>query len=110
MLGEKSEGDVLVVEGSAYLGRALMGDVIARKGANNGWAGVVIYGAIRDACAMRELDFGVKALGTNPRTSVKEGLGESDIIVSFGGVTFQPGYWIYCDDDGILVSREPYGQ
>ncbi len=108
MLSKRCDGDVLVVDGSGYLGCALMGDMIARLGATNGWSGVVIYGAIRDASAMRELDVGVKALGTNPKTSAKKGLGDVDSVISFGGVNFTPGHWIYSDDDGILVSREKH--
>jgi regulator of ribonuclease activity A len=81
-----------------------MGDVIARRGADNGWSGIVIYGAVRDSQALQELDFGVKALGTNPKTSTKKGLGQVDAVISFGGVDFTPGHWVYCDDDGILVS------
>jgi regulator of ribonuclease activity A len=106
MLGQRSSGDVLVVDGAAYLGGALVGDVIARLGMESGWSGVVIYGAIRDANAIGELNFGVKALGTNPKKSGKNGVGRVNVQVSFGSVTFTPGHWIYSDDDGILISAE----
>ena len=101
-----SDGEVLIVDGSGFLGSALMGDMIAGLGAKNGWSGVVMLAAIRDARALAELDFGVKALGTNPKKSSKNGTGAVDIPVSFGGVTFIPGHWIYSDDDGILVSAK----
>ena len=105
-LESPSHGEVLVVDGGAYMGTALVGDVIARLGMENGWSGVVIYGAIRDSQAIGELNFGVKALGTNPRKSKKNGIGRVNVRVSFGGVAFVPGHWIYCDDDGILLSAE----
>ena len=106
MLETHSDGEVLVVDGSSYLGSALMGDVIAGLGADRGWSGVVIFGAIRDTRALAKLDFGVKALGSNPKKSAKHGAGYVDVVVSFGGVSFTPGDWIYSDDDGILVSSE----
>lgn len=101
-----SDGEVLVVDGSGYMGCALMGDVIGGLGEKNGWSGVVIYAAIRDVLAMARLDFGVKALGSNPKKSAKLGAGQVDVVLSFGGVAFTPGYWLYSDDDGILVSSE----
>ena len=106
LLETHSDGDVAVVDGSGRLGCALMGDVLAGIGIKNGWSGVVIYGAVRDVNAMEKLDFGVKALGSNPRKSGKNGTGRMDVQVAFGGVTFTPGHWIYCDDDGILVSEK----
>ncbi|KNC20452.1 ribonuclease [Arthrobacter sp. RIT-PI-e] len=99
------DGAVLVVDGGGSLERALMGDMIARIAADNGWAGVVINGAVRDRSVLAEIPLGVKALGSNPRKSTKTGEGEADVELSFSGVTFTPGSTIYCDDDGILVTR-----
>lgn len=107
LMNTQSDGEVLVVDGGGDLYSALMGDMIAGAGAANGWAGAVVYGAIRDNEALNTLDFGVKALGTNPRKSAKEGAGEVDVPVSFGGVTFTPGHYLYSDSDGILVSETP---
>ncbi|MEV0381451.1 ribonuclease E activity regulator RraA [Nonomuraea sp. NPDC050643] len=104
-LMEPGAGRVLVVDGGGSLHCALMGDVIAGLAVANGWAGVVIHGAVRDVVALRELDLGVKALGSNPRKSAKEGDGERDVPVTFGGVTFSPGAELFSDDDGILVTR-----
>ena len=108
MLHTPGKGEVLVVDGNASLACAVMGDMIAEAGANHGWEGVIIYGAIRDSSAINEMDFGVKALGTNPRKSRKEGKGETDVPVTFGGVTFHPGDYLYSDADGILVSKTPW--
>ena len=104
-LSEPGAGRVLVVDGGGSLHAALMGDVIAGLAVSNGWSGVVINGAVRDVAALRELDLGVKALGSNPRKSDKQGTGERDVPVTFGNVTFHPGADLFSDDDGILVTR-----
>jgi regulator of ribonuclease activity A len=105
VLSAPGNGGVLVIDGEASLHTALVGDVIAELARSNGWAGLVVHGAVRDAAALRELDLGIKALGTNPRKSGKTGAGERDVAVSFGGVTFVPGDIAYCDDDGIVVTE-----
>ncbi|MET8354238.1 MULTISPECIES: ribonuclease E activity regulator RraA [unclassified Micromonospora] len=97
------EGRVLVVDGGGSVHTALMGDVIAGMAAENGWAGVVINGAVRDVAALRALPIGIKALGTNPRKSAKTGAGERDVPVAFGNCTFDPGAAVHSDDDGIVV-------
>lgn len=99
------EGRVLVVDGGGVLDTALMGDRIAGNAATHGWAGVVIHGAVRDVAALRELDVGIRALGSNPRKSAKDGHGELDVPVTFGGATFRPGATLWADEDGILVTR-----
>jgi regulator of ribonuclease activity A len=104
ILSETGEGCVLVIDGGGSLHTALVGDLIAGLGVTNGWAGLVVHGAIRDSVAIGGLDLGVKALGTNPRKSQKTGAGEADVPVTFGGVTFEPGAYLYGDEDGILVS------
>ncbi|WP_345039310.1 ribonuclease E activity regulator RraA [Georgenia daeguensis] len=103
VLGTPGEGRVLVVDGGGSLHTALMGDLIAGSAVANGWAGVVIHGAVRDVAALAELDLGVKALGSNPRKSAKTGAGERDVVVSFGGATFAPGAQLVSDDDGVVV-------
>jgi regulator of ribonuclease activity A len=103
VLTEPGEGRVLVVDGGGSLHRALMGDVIAGLATDNGWAGVVINGAVRDVVALSALDIGVKALGSNPRKSTKTGSGERDVPVTFGSATFTPGAEVYSDEDGVVV-------
>ena len=106
LMDEPGEGAVAVVDGGTSLESALMGDIIATKAMNNGWVGCIILGAIRDSAVIGGLDFGVKALGTNPAKSSKDGTGSVDKAVEFGGVRFEPGHWVYCDEDGILVAPE----
>ena len=66
VLSEPGNGGVLVIDGDGSLHTALVGDVIAGLGVDNGWAGLIINGAVRDAATLRTLDIGIKALGTNP--------------------------------------------
>ena len=106
MLSEPGHGGVLVVDGEGSLHTALVGDVIAGLAVDNGWAGVIVHGAVRDAAALRTMNLGVKALGTNPRKGTKTGEGQRDVPVTFGGVTFTPGAIAYCDDDGIVVVED----
>ena len=103
-LSTPGDGAVLVIDGAASLRCALVGDLIAGLGQKNGWSGLVIWGAVRDTVALANLDIGIKALGSNPWKSSKNGTGQVDVPVSFGGVEFRPGYWLYSDEDGILVS------
>ncbi|GFG53742.1 S-adenosylmethionine--2-demethylmenaquinone methyltransferase [Mycolicibacterium agri] len=103
VLSEPGNGAVLVVDGDGSLHTALVGDLIAGLGVDNGWAGLIINGAVRDSAALRTLDIGIKALGTNPRKSGKTGEGQRDVAVDFGGVVFVPGHIAYSDDDGIVV-------
>ena len=104
VLSEPGDGRVLVIDGDASVHTALVGDLIAELARSNGWAGLIVHGAVRDAATLRTLDIGIKALGTNPRKSTKTGAGERDTAVSFGGVTFAPGELAYSDDDGIVVT------
>lgn len=105
ILSTEGAGAVLVIDGGGSLRTALSGDLIAGLAITNGWAGLIINGAVRDRLALAELPIGIKALGTNPRKSSKAGTGESDIPVTFGGLTFAIGERVFSDEDGILVIR-----
>src|ERR1700761_3249508 len=103
-LAEPGEGAVLVVDGGGSLRTSLLGDYIAGLGVKNGWAGIVIWGAVRDIVALGQLAIGVKALGSNPLRSGKTGSGQRDVPVTFGGIVIRPNDWLYSDEDGIVLS------
>jgi regulator of ribonuclease activity A len=104
-------GSVLVIDGRGSLERALFGDAMAARMIGNGWAGVVVRGAIRDVAEIDSMQIGVKAIGTCPRRGSTRGGGDIDVAVSFGGTTFTPGEWMVADDDGVVVlARRPAGQ
>ena len=107
MLAEPGQGAMLVIDGGGSLRRALLGDNLAELAVKNGWAGVVVYGCIRDSAAIGRLPLGVWALATHPMKTVKRGEGQRDVPVSFGGVTFVPGMFAYADEDGVIVSDAP---
>ena len=105
-LEEQGRGRVLVVDGGASMRCALVGDKLAEMGMKNGWEGMVIHGCIRDSAVVSSVDIGIKALGTNPRRSVKKGAGERDVVLNFADATFKPGDYLYTDEDGILISPD----
>ena len=106
-LNSPGEGKVLVVDGHASMHTALMGDMIAEAGVKNGWAGVIINGPIRDSAEVAKMEFGCKALGSNPRKSAKDGVGQENIVLRLGGIDFVPGEYVYADSDGVVVSQSP---
>jgi regulator of ribonuclease activity A len=106
MLSEKASGDVLVVDGGGSLRCALLGDMLAEIGYNNGWSGVVVYGCIRDSADINDMPIGVRAIQTNPLKSIKNGWGDKNIPVTFAGATFSPGEFLYADEDGIILSEQ----
>ncbi len=108
-LEEPGEGRVLVVDGGGSLRCALVGDLLVEIAYRNGWAGLLVYGCIRDSEAIASIPLGLKAINTHPRKSVKRGAGERDGTLHFGGVSFVPGHYLYADADGVLVSTEPLG-
>lgn len=106
-LNTPGQGAVLVVDAGGSMRCAMLGDQLALLGVKNGWTGVIMYGCIRDSGPIGGMDLGVFALGTHPMKSVKKGAGDLDIPVSFGGVTFVTGQYLYADEDGVIVSETP---
>ena len=99
-------GSVLVVDGGGSLRCALFGGNLGKLAEKNGWAGIIIYGCVRDVDELAACDVGVRALAVHPRRSTRKGLGDRGLAVSIAGVMVRPGDWIYADRDGVLVSRE----
>ena len=107
VLGEPGEGRVLIADAGGSLRCAMLGDLIAASAVDQGWAGVVLFGCVRDVAALAGMDLGIKALASIPRKSVRRGEGQRDLPVTFAGVRFAPGDWVYADGDGILVASHP---
>ena len=107
LVGTSGEGRVIVVDAGGSLRRACLGDMLAEQAASNGWAGLIIYGCIRDVDQIRATDIGVQALDVHPMKTDKKGVGELNIPVTFGGVTFAPKDYVYADNNGIILSAEP---
>lgn len=96
-------GRVLVVDGGGSVRTALVGGNLADLGARNGWSGILVHGAVRDLLELGAAAIGIKALGACPRRSAKTGAGERGVPVTFAGVTFDPGAFVWADGDGIVV-------
>ncbi len=107
LLETEGVGRVLVVDGGGSLRSALLGDVLAGLGVANGWAGVVVFGCVRDTEQMAGMDIGIRALAAYPTRSEKHGVGHVSVPVTFGGITIRPDDWLYADADGIVVSEQP---
>ena len=107
ILNSPGKGKVLVIDAGGSLHTAMVGDQIAEAAVNNGWNGIIVHGAIRDSARIAKLDIGVKALGTNPRKSAKDGVGKVDGKLTIGCVEFLPDHIVYSDADGVVVLPEP---
>ena len=104
-LEEAGHGRVLVVDGGGSLRCALVGDNLAELGHKNGWAGIVVYGCIRDSAPIGALAIGVKAIATNPRKGVKKGEGERNVTLRLAEVVIEPGDYLYADVDGVVLAK-----
>lgn len=102
-LKEPGEGRVLVIDGGGSLRAAIVGDVLAQRAKDMGYAGCVINGCVRDVADCARIEIGLLALASNPTRPKKKGFGERGLPVAFGGVKFTPGEWLYADEDGVLV-------
>jgi regulator of ribonuclease activity A len=102
-LDEPGQGRVLVVDGGASLRRALVGGNLGAAAARNGWAGVLVDGAVRDVAELAALDVGIRALAPMPLPTEKRNEGQRDVPVVIQGVIVRPGEWLYADEDGIVV-------
>jgi regulator of ribonuclease activity A len=103
LVGTPGDHRVMVVDGGASMRHALMGDYLAGLAAANNWAGVIVYGCVRDVAALSKIPLGVLAMGTTPRKSVRRGEGQVDLTVCIGDVVVHPGDLVYADEDGVLV-------
>jgi regulator of ribonuclease activity A len=106
-LGESGDGRVLVVDAGGSMRCAVLGDRLGAAAVANGWAGVLVFGCVRDTARLAAMDLGVKALAAVPRAGVRRGAGQAGIPLSFAGARFAPGHHVYCDQDGVVVAPRP---
>ncbi|TVP46769.1 MAG: putative 4-hydroxy-4-methyl-2-oxoglutarate aldolase [Halomonas sp.] len=105
-VAEQGNGAVLVVDAGGSHRCAMLGDMLAELAVANGWAGVVMYGCVRDVDILATLPLGVQAIGSHPRKSEKRGEGQRDEPLTFAGATLKPGQWLYADNNGIIVAEQ----
>ena len=104
-LSNPSESGVLIVDGEGSENCALLGDLLAQMGKDNGWSGIVINGFVRDIEILRGIEIGVMALGSCPRKSDKKNQGMRNLNIEIDDVMIKPGYWCYADENGVLISK-----
>ncbi len=107
ILEENGEGRVLLIDGGGAVRRALVDAELAQLAVDNGWEGIIVYGAVRQIQQLEEMDIGIHALAPIPVGADKQNIGEIDVPVNFGGVTFFPEDYVYADLTGIILSQEP---
>lgn len=105
-LGQNGAGKVLVVDGGGSMRCAMLGDKLGDLAVENNWNGVIVFGCVRDSADLAKIDLGVKALSTHPLKSSRKIEGQEDVAVRFAGIDFIPGEFVFCDEDGIVVSSK----
>ena len=105
-LKDNGKESVLVIDAGGSMNCAMLGDKRAADAINNEWEGIIVHGLVRDSVAINGMEIGIRALGVCPLKSIKNGVGDSNLIVNFSGVTFTPGEYLYADNDGVIVVKE----
>ncbi len=95
-------GDVIVVDAGGDLTNSLMGELMLAHAMRRGVAGFVLWGAIRDADAIREANLPLWAMGVTHRGPYKDGPGEINVPIALEGMVIEPGDLILGDGDGVL--------
>jgi regulator of ribonuclease activity A len=103
-LAQPGAGRVLVIDGGGSTRRALVGGNLAKLGAQNHWAGIMVFGAVRDADELDTCNIVVRAITTCPQPTVKKGEGAVNVPIDIAGLRIEAGQWLYEDRDGVLVS------
>ncbi|MFN4328581.1 MAG: ribonuclease E activity regulator RraA [Limnobacter sp.] len=106
-LEQPGQGKVLVIDGGGSKRCALVGGNLGVLADKNGWAGIVVYGCVRDTIELNACQVGIRALDSHPMKSQKRGAGHENIPVALGQTVVRPGDWVYVDEDGVLVSDQP---
>lgn len=107
ILEQDGEGRVLLVDGGGSLRKALIDADIAQQAEENNWEGIIVYGCVREVDELEDMDIGIQALASIPVGAVQTQVGEVDVPVNFGGVTFLPEDYVYADNTGVILSQEP---
>ncbi|AXN03049.1 ribonuclease E activity regulator RraA [Vibrio anguillarum] len=107
VLEQDGLGRVLLIDGGGSLRRALIDAELAALAEENEWEGIVVYGCVREVDELEEMSIGIQALASIPVGVSNQGIGEVDVPVNFGGVTFLPEDYLYADNTGIILSPEP---
>ena len=98
------EGEIIVIEARGDATTGTLGDILALRARARGAAGVVTDGGVRDFDAVAEIGLPVFSQGAHPSVLGRKHVPwDSDITISCGGATVQPGDIIVGDSDGVIV-------
>lgn len=106
VLEQDGLGRVLLIDGGGSLRRALIDAELASLAEENEWEGLVVYGCVREVDELEDMSIGIQALASIPVGAVSQSVGEVDVPVNFGGVTFIPEDYLYADNTGVILSQE----
>ena len=106
MVESPGDGRVLVVDGAGALKRALLGGNLGLAAAQNGWAGLLINGCVRDVAELAPLNIGILALASVPMPTDRKNQGQLNVPVQIQGVWVYPGDYLFADADGIVVTHQ----
>ncbi|CAM3090167.1 ribonuclease E activity regulator RraA [Vibrio neptunius] len=107
VLEQDGLGRVLLIDGGGSLRRALIDAELASLAEENEWEGLIVYGCVREVDDLEDMNVGIQALASIPVGAVSQNVGEVDVPVNFGGVTFIPEDYLYADNTGVILSQEP---
>ncbi len=107
VLEQDGVGRVLLIDGGGSLRRALIDSELSSLAEENEWEGIIVYGSVREIDELEDMNIGIQALASIPVGSIQQDIGEIDVAVNFGGVTFLPEDYLYADNTGIIISQEP---
>ncbi|CAM3733492.1 ribonuclease E activity regulator RraA [Vibrio sp. Of14-4] len=106
VLEQDGLGRILLIDGGGSLRRALIDAELASIAEENEWEGILVYGCVREVDELEDMSLGIQALASIPVGATSQGVGEVDVAVNFGGVTFLPEDYLYADNTGVIISQE----
>jgi len=102
---EDGTGKVVVVDvDQEYF--AVVGENLMKFAHENNYAGIIINGYVRDTFQIKDIPVALFALDTCPKKAIPVTSGERAITLSFGGVEFTHGAYLYADTDGVIVTAK----
>ena len=104
LLASPGNGAVLIVDGGGSLRRSLVGGNVAASAEANDWAGIIVYGAVRDRLELEATKIGLKALALIPVKTEKRDIGDVDVNLEIEQVLIRSGAYVYADEDGVLIT------
>ena len=105
LLNTNGNNKVLVVDATSNAHTSMVGDQIAAAAKKNNWAGIIVNGYIRDIEVIANIDIGVLAKASVPLKTNKDDFGKQGVNLYFNNVIIKPGFWIYVDTNGWVVSK-----